>query len=107
MYLGRAVEKGPKEALFAAPHHPYTVALLRPRRRRSDGDQKRIKLEGELPSPLAVPDGCPLPRAAGRPATAAAPKRRDSERDLPPRPAFILNTRTDTAASGLETALRP
>ena len=61
MYLGRAVEKGPKEALFAAPHHPYTVALLSATPQADPtATKKRIKLEGELPSPLAVPDGCPF-----------------------------------------------
>ncbi|SMC96914.1 ABC transporter ATP-binding protein [Primorskyibacter flagellatus] len=61
MYLGRPVERGSKEAVFSAPRHPYTVALLSatpsadPARVR-----KRIKLEGELPSPLAIPDGCPF-----------------------------------------------
>ncbi|WP_226782461.1 ABC transporter ATP-binding protein [Oceaniglobus trochenteri] len=59
MYLGRAVEKGPKEALFSAPQHPYTVALLSATPQANPaGTKKRIKLEGELPSPLAVPDGC-------------------------------------------------
>ena len=61
MYLGRAVEKGPKEALFAAPKHPYTVALLSATPQADPAkEKKRIKLEGELPSPLAVPDGCPF-----------------------------------------------
>lgn len=61
MYLGRAVEKGPKEALFEAPHHPYTVALLSATPQADpSGVKKRIKLKGELPSPLAVPDGCPF-----------------------------------------------
>ncbi|PVA06595.1 ABC transporter ATP-binding protein [Thalassorhabdomicrobium marinisediminis] len=61
MYLGRAVEKGPKEAVFSAPQHPYTRALLsatpsaEPQARRD-----RIKLSGELPSPLNIPDGCPF-----------------------------------------------
>ncbi len=59
MYLGRAVEKGPKDALFAAPQHPYTVALLSATPQADPtGVKKRIKLKGELPSPLAVPDGC-------------------------------------------------
>ncbi|WP_138936380.1 ABC transporter ATP-binding protein [Roseovarius arcticus] len=59
MYLGRAVEKGPKEALFSAPQHPYTVALLSATPQADPTSvKKRIKLEGELPSPLAVPDGC-------------------------------------------------
>ncbi len=59
MYLGRPVEIGPKAKVFAAPHHPYTKALLSatpsadPKARK-----KRIKLEGELPSPLNLPRGC-------------------------------------------------
>ncbi|MFZ1468720.1 MAG: dipeptide ABC transporter ATP-binding protein [Paracoccaceae bacterium] len=59
MYLGRPVEIAAKEAIFAHPRHPYTKALLSatpstdPKRRRD-----RIKLTGELPSPLALPKGC-------------------------------------------------
>lgn len=59
MYLGRAVEHGPREAIFEAPQHPYTRALLAaspiadPRRR-----GLRTKLVGELPSPLNPPSGC-------------------------------------------------
>jgi dipeptide transport system ATP-binding protein len=61
MYLGRAVEKGSKEAVFDNPRHPYTKALLSatPRADPTAG-KERIKLEGELPSPLAIPDGCPF-----------------------------------------------
>ncbi len=61
MYLGRAVEKGSRDDVFNGPSHPYTKALLSatpmadPR-----ATKKRIKLEGELPSPLAIPDGCPF-----------------------------------------------
>jgi dipeptide transport system ATP-binding protein len=59
MYLGRCVEQGPHEAVFSAPLHPYTQALLSatptvdPALRRD-----RIILQGELPSPLARPEGC-------------------------------------------------
>ena len=61
MYLGRAVEKGPKEALFAGPKHPYTQALLSATPRADPKAAKdRIKLVGELPSPLSIPDGCPF-----------------------------------------------
>lgn len=59
MYLGRVVESGPAEAVFASPRHPYTQALLSatpvadPTR-----EQTRIRLQGELPSPLNPPTGC-------------------------------------------------
>ncbi|HMR30513.1 MAG TPA: peptide ABC transporter ATP-binding protein [Geminicoccaceae bacterium] len=59
MYLGRPVEQGRREAIFADPQHPYTRALLSatpvadPERRRT-----RIRLTGELPSPLRPPPGC-------------------------------------------------
>jgi oligopeptide/dipeptide ABC transporter ATP-binding protein len=61
MYLGRVVEVGPAEAVFDTPRHPYTQALLRaaptlvPGRRSLD-----VAVTGELPSPLAIPDGCPF-----------------------------------------------
>ncbi|MFO1171735.1 MAG: peptide ABC transporter ATP-binding protein [Hyphomicrobiaceae bacterium] len=66
MYLGRAVEMGPVKQIFSKPRHPYTQALLSatpvadPKARR-----KRIRLEGELPSPFHPPDGCAFnPRCA-------------------------------------------
>jgi dipeptide transport system ATP-binding protein len=61
MYLGQAVETGPKEAVFAAPKHPYTKALLSATPRAEPGAAKdRIKLTGELPSPLMSVPGCPF-----------------------------------------------
>lgn len=60
MYLGRAVEQGSRDDVFAHPRHPYTKALLSatPSVAPRDGDHQRIKLQGELPSPLNVPAGC-------------------------------------------------
>jgi dipeptide transport system ATP-binding protein len=59
MYLGRPVEIGPKQAVFAAPRHPYTKALLSATPTADPKARKeRIKLEGELPSPISVPPGC-------------------------------------------------
>lgn len=61
MYLGHIVETGSTEALFEAPRHPYTEALLSaipvpdPERERS---RERIVLEGEQPSASNLPQGC-------------------------------------------------
>jgi dipeptide transport system ATP-binding protein len=59
MYLGKAVEYASCEELFSNPKHPYTQALLSSTPR-IDPTQRRekIKLEGELPSPLNPPTGC-------------------------------------------------
>lgn len=59
MYLGRAVEYGDKARIFARPLHPYTQALMSatPALRAQDR-RLRIKIQGELPSPLNPPSGC-------------------------------------------------
>jgi len=62
MYLGKMVELGSNEQLFAAPRHPYTAALLAshppasPYERRAGAE--REVLEGDIPSPLNPPAGC-------------------------------------------------
>ncbi len=59
MYLGRCVEQGKSEAIFSNPRHPYTQALLSATPRLNKENRvERIKLEGELPSPLNPPKGC-------------------------------------------------
>lgn len=59
MYLGRVVEHGDSETVFAKPLHPYTQALLSAAP--SLKEQKvQLKLAGELPSPLNPPSGCAL-----------------------------------------------
>ncbi len=59
MYLGRIVELGPTEDVFASARHPYTQALLRAVPRLVPGQRSRdVAVRGELPSPLAPPPGC-------------------------------------------------
>jgi dipeptide transport system ATP-binding protein len=58
MYLGHALEQGPKEPIFARPLHPYTQALLASTPGLAAERPRRIILKGELPSPLNPPKGC-------------------------------------------------
>jgi oligopeptide/dipeptide ABC transporter ATP-binding protein len=61
MYLGRIMEEAPAAELVRAPMHPYTRALLSAVPVPDPGHRpQRQKLEGELPSPLAPPPGCPF-----------------------------------------------
>jgi dipeptide transport system ATP-binding protein len=59
MYLGRPVEHGSRDSIFDHPRHPYTQALLSATPVADPTWQKeRIRLEGELPSPIDPPTGC-------------------------------------------------
>jgi oligopeptide transport system ATP-binding protein len=59
MYLGKIVEMGSANAVSRSPVHPYTQALFSARLpARPDGRAARIKLTGEIPSPLNPPRGC-------------------------------------------------
>jgi dipeptide transport system ATP-binding protein len=59
MYLGRAVEVGAKEKIYSRPLHPYTQALLSATPSIHPEDRRiKIKIHGELPSPLNPPSGC-------------------------------------------------
>jgi len=83
MYLGQVMESGPVTALFDPPFHPYTEALLSavpvpdPTVR-----TKRIRLDGEIPSPLNVPPGCRFatrcPRKLGPVCDSTPPPARDA-----------------------------
>ncbi len=77
MYLGRIVEEGPVEEVFGRPLHPYSDALVRAIPEIDpDRPLPEACLTGEPPSPLRLPQGCPLhprcpkafaPCADGRP----------------------------------------
>ncbi len=58
MYLGRIVEEGSTDAIFAGANHPYTQALLAERPVIAPGKRKFSTIKGEIPSPLKPPPGC-------------------------------------------------
>jgi oligopeptide/dipeptide ABC transporter ATP-binding protein len=61
MYLGRVVEMAPRDALYSAPRHPYTVSLLSAVPRpdpAKERDRPRIRPIGEIGSAAALPTGC-------------------------------------------------
>jgi len=61
MYLGRIVESGPTEDVYANPKHPYTRGLLDSVPKLVLEDEALVRLtpiEGEIPSPLSPPSGC-------------------------------------------------
>ena len=61
MYLGHIVEMGPTDDVFAPPYHPYTEALLSAVPIADTSvKKKRILLEGEIPSAISPPPGCPF-----------------------------------------------
>ena len=66
LYLGRLMELGPAEVVFAGPHHPYTEALLSAVPTIDGSERERIRLEGDIPSAADRPPAvCSTPAARG------------------------------------------
>jgi len=86
MYLGRIVEIGPAKDIISTPIHPYTESLISaipmpdPETARH---KHRIILEGDVPSPLRMPKGCPF-RTRCRYATKECEESRPELRELAP-----------------------
>ena len=71
MYLGQLVEVGSADAVFRSPKHPYTEALIKAVPVADPvAEHTILALEGDVPSPLNIPSGCPFhtrcPRAITR-----------------------------------------
>ena len=59
MYLGEIVEMGPVDDILARPRHPYTQSLMSAvPELETEGRRGRVRLKGDLPSPLTPPPGC-------------------------------------------------
>ena len=65
MYGGRVMEEGPVQAIFDAPLHPYTQALLGSIPGQQPGRRRLVEIPGASPNPANPPQGCPFhPRCA-------------------------------------------
>ena len=60
MYGGKVMETGPVEAMFAAPLHPYTRALLNSIPGQVAGKRRLTEIAGSSPNPSHPPTGCPF-----------------------------------------------
>ena len=82
MYLGHIVEMGSTEQIFTPPFHPYTEALLSAIPIADARVKKRhVVLEGEIPSALSPPTGCPFQTRCGHKSEVPGAL---CEREMPP-----------------------
>jgi len=60
MYAGRVMERGPRRAVYRAPHHPYTAGLIEALPSRDRGRGRLRPIPGQPPSLIGPPPGCPF-----------------------------------------------
>jgi len=84
MYLGRIVESAPADELCALPLHPYSAALLSAVPTLEKRVGKRLKLSGDVPTPLAPPCGCAFHERCAF-ATERCKRERPALREIAPR----------------------
>jgi peptide/nickel transport system ATP-binding protein/oligopeptide transport system ATP-binding protein len=58
MYAGKVVERASAENIFASPQHPYTLGLLGSIPRLDEDRERLLAIEGAVPPPFALPQGC-------------------------------------------------
>ena len=108
MYLGKVVEYGPVDAVFAPPFHPYTEALLsavpEPDPERHGA---RIILEGSLPSAIDVPQGCPFASRCHRKLGAICETAPPPTQHLPEGHRIVCHIPASELGSGETQAMRP
>ena len=107
MYLGRVVETGPVEELFARPRHPYTRALLASKPTLDpDRRTRELPLAGDPPNPIDPPSGCRFRTRCGwaEPRCAETVPPLETPIDVPPAAEHLVACLVPGAQAGLAPA---
>ncbi|SHG27686.1 peptide/nickel transport system ATP-binding protein [Kaistia soli DSM 19436] len=99
MYGGRVMETGPVEAIFEAPLHPYTRALLASIPGQKPGKQRLTEIPGASPNPADPPPGCPFHPRCPMAITACSTTTPELETKAPGRTAACIRVAAELAAA--------